>query len=79
MTVAAETETLECVNWPDECEGAVELRMALSGSGEPSPRCDKHWDRRLELEERLRADYPDSSTPPAWFDPANAGETWDYE
>ncbi len=76
MIVAAETEILECVNWPDECEGPVELRMALSGSGIPFARCDKHWDRRLKLEQRLRADYPDTSAAlDAWFDSANAGET----
>jgi len=54
--------------------------MALSASGIPFARCDKHWDRRLELEELLRADYPDTSAAlDAWFDSANAGETWDYE
>jgi hypothetical protein len=34
---------------------------------------------RLDLEDRLRTDYPDTATPPEWFDPANAGEHWDED
>lgn len=67
----------ECINGPEGCEGSVELRMALSGTGIPYERCEAHWQRRLELEDRLRADYPDSSNPPEWFDPLAAGEHWD--
>lgn len=66
----------DCVNGPDGCTGRVEYRMALSGTGESYPRCDGHWSDRLDTEERLRQDYPDSPNPPPWFDPANAGETW---
>lgn len=70
---------LDCIDGPEQgndCSGPVHLRMALSGTGTPYPRCDAHWNRRLELEARLRADYPDMPTPPAWFDPLNAGEHW---
>lgn len=74
-----QSDQLECINGPDDCAGAVEYRMALSGTGVHYPRCDGHWAARLDTEERLRRDYPDSSTPPAWFDPAAAGETWDTE
>ncbi|MGH3994723.1 MAG: hypothetical protein ACRDSN_19950 [Pseudonocardiaceae bacterium] len=72
---------LECVNDadPDGCAGPVEYRTALSGSGESFPRCDKHWEIRLDTEQRLRQDYPDSPNPPDWFDPANAGEHWDSD
>lgn len=76
------SETLthaDCISGPDTCEGSVEYRMALSATGTPFPRCDKHWADRMELEQRLRRDYPDSSTPPAWFDPTAAGETWDSD
>lgn len=58
------------------CAGEVHYRSALSGTGRSFPRCDKHWNDRLDLEARLRRDYPDTDTPPAWFDPANAGERW---
>lgn len=67
----------DCINGPDECAGQTEYRMALSGTGTSFPRCDHHWAIRLDHEEKLRRDYPDSSVPPPWFDPANAGERWD--
>lgn len=66
----------DCMSGPEECRGRVEYRMSLSGTGQAYPRCDHHWSQRLDTEERLRRDYPDSDTPPAWFDPANAGEHW---
>jgi hypothetical protein len=61
------------------CRGQVEYRMPLSGTGRSFPRCDKHWSDRLDTQERINRDYPDSPIPPAWFDPANAGEVWDYD
>jgi hypothetical protein len=66
----------DCISGPERCAGEVHFRMALSGSGEPFIRCDKHWGDRLDVEERLRRDYPDSPTPPDWFDPLDAGERW---
>ena len=56
--------------------GKVEYRESLSGTGTPIPRCDGHWAKRLEKQRQLRRDYPDSDSPPAWFDEANAGERW---
>jgi hypothetical protein len=74
---AEESETAEeCIAAGPDWVGRVELRMALSGTGIPYPRCDGHWSTRLDLEQRLRRDYPDTDTPPAWFDGANAGERW---
>lgn len=64
---------------PNRCDGAVHYRAPLSATGEPYPRCERHWSLRLQLEDRLRADYPDSDTPPAWFDPTAAGERWDSD
>lgn len=61
------------------CSGEVVLRESLTGTGTPIPRCDKHWGERLRREERHRETYPDSPTPPAWFDPEAAGERWDEE
>jgi hypothetical protein len=71
----------ECINGlgenAAECRGAVEYRPSLTGTGTPIARCDFHWDQRLQFEEGHRVNYPDSSTPPAWFDPSYAGECWD--
>lgn len=76
-----ETEPLECMeDHKGECEGAVEYRMALSASGRSFPRCEKHWAKRLEEQERIDKAYaPNSDVPPADFDPADAGERWDDE
>lgn len=67
----------ECLDGPGGCRGLVEFRAPLSGTGRSFPRCEKHWEQRLEAQERINRDYPDSPSPPGWFDPANAGETWD--
>lgn len=60
-----------------DCEGPVELRMALSGTGIPFPRCDKHWGARLEEQERINRTYP--TLQPSDFDPAYAGERWEED
>lgn len=73
------TEDLKCLDGPAECRGAVKLRMPLSGSGEPFARCDGHWSKRLDLQDRIRRDYPDSDVAPAWFSEADAGERWNEE
>jgi hypothetical protein len=74
-------ETIECLDADvnDPCEGPVEYRMALSGTGRSFPRCEKHWQDRLRVQERVNRDYPDSPIAPAWFDPADAGESWDED
>lgn len=74
----------ECIEFDEvtngaSCSGTVEFRMSLSGTGTAIERCDGHWAKRLDLQERLRRDYPDSSTPPSWFDPSYAGEHWDSD
>lgn len=66
----------DCISGPEFCSGRVEYRMTLSIASHP--RCDKHWNDRLDLEQRLRRAYPDTDTPPAWFDPSYAGEHWNY-
>lgn len=76
MTPTDKLTAEDCIAGPEFCSGRVEYRMALSGTGTPYPRCDNHWSDRLDLEQRLRRDYPDTDTPPSWFDPANAGEHW---
>lgn len=59
------------------CEGSVELRPSLTGTGTAIARCDKHWDERLAKDEEHRETYPDSPIAPDWFDPLAAGERWD--
>lgn len=68
----------ECLEYkPDECQGEVQMRDALSESGMPYVRCDFHWRKRIELQHELEQKYPDSPIPPPWFDPTYAGERWD--
>jgi hypothetical protein len=63
-----------CLNAGPDCDGAVAYRMALSGTGQSFARCDKHWNDRLDQQ---AASIPDTATPPSWFDPSAAGESWD--
>ena len=72
-------ELPECLDGPEGCEGAVEYRMALSGTGRPFPRCEKHWDERLDEQERINDAYPDSPCAPDWYDESYAGEHWDED
>lgn len=72
------TEKLECIQAHSEaCTGVVQYRMALSGTGESFPRCDGHWELRLELERGLNERYP--ANPPADWSPLDAGEHWDED
>ncbi len=71
------TEPLTCLDADATCEGAVEYRTALSCTGRSFPRCDRHWQHRLDVQEGINARYP--ALPPADFDPAYAGEAWDEE
>jgi hypothetical protein len=68
-----------CLQHGPECAGTVEYRMPLSGTGRAFPRCDFHWDKRLDAQERNTAAYPDSPCAPSWHDEANAGERWDED
>lgn len=74
-----EAETPECINAGPDCDGAVEYRMPLSGTGQSFPRCDKHWDDRLETQRGIDERYPDSPHAPSDFDPTYAGESWDED
>jgi hypothetical protein len=72
-------ETIECLDdyGDGTCEGAVEYRMPLSGTGMSFPRCEKHWKERLETQQGINERYPVHA--PSDFDPAYAGERWDDE
>lgn len=70
-------EVLACLDeHQGGCAGAIKLREPLSATWRSFPRCDKHWWRRLEEQERINRTYPEH--PPADFDPLYAGESW-YE
>jgi hypothetical protein len=49
---------IECIDgYEGDCEGAVEYRLAMSGTGISYPRCDHHFEIRWETQERLARDY----------------------
>lgn len=73
-------EKEECLDFfKGGCEGPVEYRTALSGTGRSFPRCDHHWAERLEIQEGINERYPDSPLPPSDFDPYYAGERWNED
>lgn len=67
--------TVTCLDGPRGCVGAVEHRMPLSGTGRAFPRCDAHWDARLD---RHQADQERDANARRvdWF---AAGEVYDDE
>lgn len=73
-------ETIECLDeHKGGCEGTVEYRPSLTGTGMAIPRCDAHWQKRLDFQEQHTRIYPDSDIPPAWFDAEAAGERWEED
>lgn len=71
---------MECLDGQDllgACKGPIEYRESLSGTGIPYPRCDFHWDMRVDLQDQINDRYP--SQQPADFDPMYAGERWDED
>lgn len=69
-------DALECLdehNGP--CTGPVEYRYALSATGRSFPRCEAHWEKRLDEQERIMQRYG-GDCPPRDFDPGYAGEEW---
>lgn len=83
MPNGADTDELTCLDarpldGSDPCQGEIELRYPLSATGRSFPRCDRHWDKRLDEQERINRLYaPNSDCAPAGFDPSYAGERWD--
>lgn len=70
----------DCLNWDTnvdgDCGGPVEQRISRSGCT-VSLKCENCHNRLQDRLDQIQRDYPDSSTPPSWFDPTYAGETWD--
>jgi hypothetical protein len=71
------TEELECLDkHKGNCSGNVEYRMSLTGTGTMIPRCDYHWEKRLDFQEETTRKYgsPDSDVPPSWFKSSWGGD-----
>ena len=69
-------DELTCLDAPrGGCSGPIEYRHPLSSTGRSFPRCEAHWEQRLDEQARIDRRYP--QTAPADFDPLAAGEVWD--
>lgn len=66
-----------CLEEGPACTGTVEYRTALSGTGKSFPRCQRHWEDRLDRQEELNRRYP--VNPPSDWSPYDAGEAWSEE
>lgn len=77
MTTLDHIECLEAHR--GDCQGEVAYHSIDPGRQRGFPRCDKHWEDRLDRRENSIERYADSDTPPAWFDPSYAGERWDED
>jgi len=51
--------------------------MPLSATGKSFPRCDRHWEIRLDKQDEIYKRYPRQA--PRDFDPLDAGERWDED
>lgn len=74
------SDPLECLDnnhSHDPCRGTIEYRMALSATGVSFPRCDPHWDKRLDQQEETDRRYP--MLAPSDWSPLDAGEHWDED
>jgi hypothetical protein len=77
-------EELVCLDrHKGNCSGNVEYRMSLTGTGTMIPRCDFHWNKRLDFQEETNRKYGvDSDIAPSWFKGgwggvSEDGERWD--
>ena len=81
MDMSGRFEVDECVDGPAGCAGEVVEYLALSGSGERYPRCERHYQGYVERVQPKIDDinrrYP--AMAPADFDPTYAGERWDED
>lgn len=74
--MSAASPNLECLDGPDGCRGAVELRNPGYGT-RGYPRCERHGRARQERERDASRRYP--GLRPADFDECDAGESWGNE
>ena len=73
MAELIHTET--CLNENEECQGPVEW-WSTGDAIKTWPRCTFHGEKREEQYWNSMERYANSDVAPAWFDPADAGETW---
>ena len=74
-------DKLECLNAHDgKCKGEVGWHT-VGSQAEAFRRCEFHQDIRIAQYNNPNSMemYQDSVTPPSWFDPSYAGESWDGE
>jgi hypothetical protein len=69
-------EASRCLEYGDDCAGDVEFH-SVGASLKAWPRCEFHAEQRWEKYENSIERYADSSVAPSWFDPGDAGESWD--
>ena len=79
MDETTERECLDRHNPDHTCNGPVTGQPSHAGTGTIIYRCDAGHAQADERARRTRERYPDSPTPPRWFDPTVAGERWDEE
>ena len=72
-------EVLRCLEANDYCDGPVEYRMALRATGVSFPRCERHWQKRLEIQEGINARYPEHGRAEAGAVGPSAGEHSDED
>lgn len=61
------------------CQGPVTGQPSRAGTGTIIYRCTAGHDASEAYAQKVRSRYPDSATPPDWFDASIAGESWDEE
>jgi len=75
--MAAE-ETPRCLQEGPDCQGKVEYHLNPDRDDfKTFPRCEHHQQQRLDQAEKNLELMSD--TPPKWFDPMYAGESWDED
>ena len=75
--MSAPEEPLECLDAgpdPSGCDGPIELRYPMSPTGRWFPRCEKHYEQRLEIQRGIDERYPTHA--PSDWSPLDAGEAW---
>jgi hypothetical protein len=79
MTMTIDTLTHEdCLDYRDDgsCRGVVEYHSVDPGRTGAFPRCDQHWNERLDRRENSIERYENSDVAPDWFDTSACGERW---
>jgi hypothetical protein len=73
-----QVEEIRCLNFNEDCHGKVEYHLNPDRDDfKTFPRCEFHQAIRLRHAEETIRKYP--INPPADFDPAYAGESWDED